>query len=54
MKESAQEIGFTIGACVGFLLLLYENDRTTRSSGGANWILIMICGGIGWLIGSLF
>ena len=58
MKESPQEIGFAIGALLGFLWLVYENTLTTRSSGTANWILIMLCGllggGAGWLIGRLF
>jgi hypothetical protein len=54
VKENAQEIGFVIGAGVGFLWLVYEKVGTTRSSGAGNWILMMICGGIGWLIGGVF
>jgi hypothetical protein len=53
VKESPQEIGFVVGALVGFAWLVYEGARTTRSSGGGNWIFMMICGGIGWLVGWL-
>jgi hypothetical protein len=54
VKDSPQQIGFVFGAMLGFAWLVYENARTTRNGGTANWIFIMICGGIGWLIGSLF
>ncbi len=58
VKDSPHEIGFVIGALVGFLWMMYLNVRTIRSGGGAIWIFMMICGGIGagigWLIGSLF
>jgi drug/metabolite transporter (DMT)-like permease len=51
VKDNPQEIGFIIGAVVGFIWLLWEGGRTTRSSGQANYIIVMICGGIGWGIG---
>jgi hypothetical protein len=53
LKDNPQEIGFVIGAIVGFILLVWEGARTTRSSGGANYIIVIICGGIGWGIGWL-
>jgi hypothetical protein len=54
VKESPQEIGFTIGAIVGFLWLVYAKvGRGPRNGGSAIYIFMMICAGIGWLIGSL-
>jgi hypothetical protein len=53
VKNSPQEIGFVIGASVGFIWLLWASGRTTRSSGGGNYIFVIICGGIGWGIGWL-
>ncbi len=53
MTESPQSIGFVIGGAVGFIWLVWEGARTTRSSGGGNYIFVVICGGTGWGIGWL-
>jgi hypothetical protein len=55
VKESPQEVGFFIGAFVGFLWLVYAGVRGGSHGymGGLYWIFMIICGGIGWLIGSL-
>jgi hypothetical protein len=53
VKDTAQEIGFVIGGILGFALLVYENARSTRSSGAGNWFFVMLCGGVGWVIGWL-
>jgi hypothetical protein len=53
VKDNPQAIGFVIGAIVGFILLVWEGARTTRSSGSGNYIIVIICGGIGWGIGWL-
>ena len=54
MKDSPQEIGFVIGGVVGIIWLLWAKvGGGTRNGGTAMYLLIMICGGIGWGIGWL-
>jgi hypothetical protein len=53
LKESPQEIGWVIGGAVGIVWLVWEGARTTRSSGGGNYLFILLCGGIGWAGGWL-
>jgi hypothetical protein len=48
MKESPEEIGFVIGGIVGFIWLVWAKVRSTRNGGTANYLFIMLCGGIGW------
>jgi hypothetical protein len=59
-KDSPQEIGFVIGGLVGLVWVIWttSNRGGGRGAGAANYILIMICGGIGsgigWLVSRLF
>jgi hypothetical protein len=53
VKDSPQEIGFVIGGIIGIIWLLWANTRSTRNGGTANYIFIMVCGGIGWGVGWL-
>jgi hypothetical protein len=50
--ESPQEIGFTIGAALGLAWWVYGTWGVPQGhGGGAGWIVMMICAGIGWLSG---
>jgi hypothetical protein len=51
--ESPHEIGFIIGMVVGFIWVWWGTPLRgfSRSAGQANWIIMLICGGIGWLAG---
>jgi hypothetical protein len=50
--ESPEQIGFLIGSAVGFALLVYEGAKS-NTRGNAEYLLVLIFGGIGWCCGYL-